>query len=593
MLQQVGKSASLEEVTHNFKVGDYLIYNKQGLCVLRGYREIEISGVKSLSYVIHKVSDLNTTIMVPETQWRKADISSPPSLKKIQSIIEILSSKPKQLSGMWKHREEKLLNLLNTSDAEDTANVVHLIYSKNRGKKISAKSALTAPLDDVEISYSERIILTDAVDALVQYLSFRCGLTKSAAANLVYRSVLSPSFAKDVKIEDTTNGRTGYTPKEFERAFGEKIAQAGKLRENSSIAVVLPEAPLRQAYYENVSYTPTPKPARSTPARAIPVRTGRTTLQRANDNSLKDSRRAIVLPQNKSMYQKILKELPTTQNNKVVLNLAARSLVDPEDIKIVGKLWLVSRANKTTHKQMQEELGLDNEVYQERLESIVSKLKTVAKDENIRAFDKVKFHRNDKNTRASNGKKLLVLEHNQEIYNELKPQLSKTPHFISVFNLAARTLTVSDDFKLAAKVWLVGRQHRASHGDMREELVFGNEEYKQHLKGVANTLRSKAQEAGLKAIDKVNFSLDDTKKAKTTSKAPSEIQPEDVSVSEEDGVYSVVLSFSKEDMDAVGGINLSIKFDAESGAALLKGKAINKQGERKRFESFEIKSVFE
>ena len=50
------------------------------------------------------------------------------------------------------------------------------------------------------------------------------------------------------------------------------------------------------------------------------------------------------------------------------------------------------------------------------------------------------------------------------------------------------------------------------------------------------------------------------------------------------------MSVSEEDIAKIGGLNLTIEFDEQSGAAIITGKAMNKKGERKRFDPFEIQA---
>lgn len=707
MLQKASKSSVAQASKPDLKIGDFLIYRKHGMCVLRGHRDMEISGINMRGYDIRQIVDLQTSITVPEARWTSDYILPPPSLEEVKEAVDILTAKPKQLSGLWKRREETLNNLLDTGEITNIASVVHLIYSKNRGKKLpDKKKQVIEPLDDIEISYSERRILMYAADSLTNMLAYRCGLTQKEAKNFIYRAVLSPSFVEGIELADTTNGKTGYSSREFERAFGETLKEAGQSKGDTSLDITLPEAPERRSdiSYADAGMSFTPRVSPEKTVRAMPVRSGgRTGRQLANDNRLSDARKTSVLPQNENTYAQLIRILPKSGGSaKIMLGLAARSLRSPEDVKIATKLWFASMQNRLSHAEMHEELQLDEEAYKSRLQTIIKQLKDAANVEGLAAIDSYKFPTSDKTSRVrapqisripeqnrdayetlktqlssvAHAKSVLKLaaetftdsvdliltgklwlvardnrrthaemreklelddqayeekiqsvverlekagaeknlaavkrvsfhmrdsqkgerqskraipEHNQEVHTELEPELSKTPHFRSVFNLAARTLSSAEDFKIAAKLWLVGRGYRVSHADMREELALSEEDYRQRLENISDTLKTKAEEKGLKAIDKITFSFDD-KAGGRSAKISRDIKPQSISVEQKEGNRIISLSVSEEDIAKIGGLNLTIEFDEQSGAAIITGKAMNKKGERKRFDPFEIQA---
>jgi RNA polymerase-interacting CarD/CdnL/TRCF family regulator len=515
LLQEAVPAKEAEEVPTGpeFQVGDFLIYGGHGLCVLSGYKEIEFAGIKDRCTEIRKVDELNTSISIPQSKWAKADIAPPPDLAVIEEVFALLAGKPEQLNGLWKHKETRFKELLNSSDILETAQAIHLILSKHRGHKLNPKKLIDTVPKEITMSYSERSIVIEAVDQLVKILSFRCGLSQNQAKDCLYRAALTPSFVNDLKLEDTTNGKRGLSRKEFVAIFGETRREARAVKDSLLIAgeAHVPEKP-KPSYPSTASYA---APVTAPKTRTLRVRTGRTANETTRDAD-STGRRVRVLPVNEKSYEDLQDKLLKSGHFKVVFNLAARTLSSNVDFVIATKLWLASREHRLTHADVREKLKLSEEDYSKKLKTIIDKLRTAAANENVKAIDKIIFHVEDKAASEKGGPANPVPDHNQEAYNELQEKLSATPHFRAVFNLAARTLERTEDFKIAANLWLVGRGNRKSHAQIREEFKIEESVYEERVKTIADKLKIAAAEKELKAIDKVSFHFaDNAKKDKT------------------------------------------------------------------------------
>ena len=330
---------STEAYELTLREGDYVFYPGHGVCRYDGYEEIQSEFVSGKTHNFSLVTKTGSAVKVQDSKLNESGLRSIHTKAEIEQAFDVLKKAQTERAAsrsMWTRRAARYEQLLQSADLRDIAEVIQECLGKT--------------LDDKEISYSERVILERGIEIMAPILQVRFGLGHDKAVKHINNAVL---VAKDPGISHLEESDTAPT-EDF--AFGYE--------------------PLRK-----------PSPSKPTPPPSPPSDKG----VGASARKKRDGRSKPILPQNSDVFDELSEELPGTPQVRTVFNFAARTLENPEDLKIAAKLWLVKRGYRTSHEAMREELDIDQETYVKRLTEIHKKLKTAADAEDLRAFQNVKF----------------------------------------------------------------------------------------------------------------------------------------------------------------------------------------------------------
>lgn len=514
--------------THNFKPGDFLVYAGHGLCVFRGYKEVEFEGKSQKFSDVRKISNLQTSISVPVYKFNDPEvISVPPTLDIINQIFETLAAQRIELKGYNHHKEKAVKELLKSSDPVTVAKGLHLILSSKRGNKLTENKKILELPGEIKRSYSEMTWLDEALKILVPLITYRCGLSNDKATDYIFRAVLTPSFLPKIILEDKTNGETGLTREEFFDVFGETRTEAQTSQETLEIVAKVVTLPLKRQHSTPATTSAQLRLLQAIDTTKNKIPSDKVTQQRAPKKSIPPRRsatlgqqnrktgpRSPIIPQSKALFDQLINEIPSGPYAKVVLRLAARTFDKKEEFFAAAKLWLVKKEHRMTHAEIHEKLQLSQAAYDEWVFDVKDKLEQTAKLEGNKSLAKVKLHLNDKkSTRLRTSSKYLrktkVLEHNKTAHSRLVEQLPKTQTTRSIFNLAAAHLDDPQKFEAASKLWLVRREHRLTHAQIQEHFGISAANYPQWVKSISDSLTRAAETKSNKSLDKIRLHLKD------------------------------------------------------------------------------------
>ncbi|RZI46008.1 CarD family transcriptional regulator [Rickettsiales endosymbiont of Peranema trichophorum] len=148
-----------------FHVGDPVVYPSHGVGKIMAEETQTIAGTEMKMYVISFAKD-KMILRVPQSRAIKTGLRHVRSTTEFQVVLDILSSKPRGIKGMWSKRAQEYENKINSGDVQLIAEVLRDLY----------KSVGVA-----DRSYSETVIYESALDRLSQEYGVTMGLTKEEA----------------------------------------------------------------------------------------------------------------------------------------------------------------------------------------------------------------------------------------------------------------------------------------------------------------------------------------------------------------------------------------------------------------------------
>ncbi len=524
--------AGLKQPQNDFAIGlrpgDYFVYEANGLCVVKGVSEKEFGGIKTLFLDCSKVGDQKFSLSIPKARLGKSSLRPPASFAEIEKMFAALQGNYREDHRLYKHKEADYKAALQSGDLIEIGGMLKQILGKDRATKSKKTIGAYRIPDNVTASMSDRVLIEQALDVIVPQLAFRCGLSRDRSLEMVLGAALKTKNYDSGGLKDVAKTATGMSAEEFQKKFGRSKKEAGRAVADGHVIVAPPTVPGMEnnklpAARSPVQYTQDPgrsnilPPFRKSPPHKA-LRSGRRGKESGSQ----------ILPGNKIYYTQLLKELPSTQHNRVMLNLAGRVLDNPVDFILAGYAWLVHSRHRKHIPALAQATELSVETVGRRLLEIKRKLTDTAKAQNIKAIERVTLSMatgmptKEKTVHATpapsskikvpKAKKLTyrtapILDANKEILRNLDPKMpaGKAQHM--VLKLAAQIFDDPLDVDLAAHAWLVARKHKQSIAQMAERFELPAEQISQRLDGVQQRLTEQGAVWKVKAVGRIKFEV--------------------------------------------------------------------------------------
>ena len=289
----------------SYKPGEYIVYPGQGLCVVSGYSHLEVAGAVTPVMQCSLLKNLRTVISKPQAWVVRSGMRPPSSPAELAKIFEVFEGRAATSGKMWARKKEDYEAAFATGDITAIAGVIHSILHKHKDKAFE-KQLPMQELPHLEISYSERLLVSKSVDFLAEEINHVTGCAVAKAQELLHASALVPGYAGKVALPVRKKPLIAMDEKSFGAAFGLSLAQAADLTDpGRTISVqfrAAAPAPLRRPpsplYLVNPAAMPSNFDPKPKPAASKPVRPKREVKERAEaDKPAARKRRAAAPPQ--------------------------------------------------------------------------------------------------------------------------------------------------------------------------------------------------------------------------------------------------------------------------------------------------------
>ena len=143
-----------------FSVGDYVIYDTNGVCKISGTEENDLGGDTVEYFVLQPVFDANSTFFVPKNNQALMKKMRP--LLTDEEINDILDSVP-EYNSMWiddyNERKQRYHEILNQGDRIELAGLIKSLYihrslQQKKGKKLHQS-------DEIFLKQAEKQLYTE------------------------------------------------------------------------------------------------------------------------------------------------------------------------------------------------------------------------------------------------------------------------------------------------------------------------------------------------------------------------------------------------------------------------------------------------
>ena len=127
----------MSDLKKEFKVGDYLVYPRQGVGKVTNVDYIDFKGKKELYYTVYIISN-DMMIKFPHFNMKNLGIRKISSVAKAKEILSKLlsSDESDKYESDWKIRQNINLELLKRSNIEDIASIIKMLYHRSRIKEL-------------------------------------------------------------------------------------------------------------------------------------------------------------------------------------------------------------------------------------------------------------------------------------------------------------------------------------------------------------------------------------------------------------------------------------------------------------------------
>jgi CarD family transcriptional regulator len=157
--------------TDPFQAGDYVIYPTHGIGKVDRIGTEEIAG-HQLDLIYISFDETRMTLRVPVAQARTVGLRKLATPAAMQTVVKILSGRPRTSRMMWAKRAQEFMTKINSGDLRSLAEVVRDLHSGANG---------AAP------SYSQRNLFELAIDRLAGEYAGVIGTDKPTAIEKLTR----------------------------------------------------------------------------------------------------------------------------------------------------------------------------------------------------------------------------------------------------------------------------------------------------------------------------------------------------------------------------------------------------------------------
>jgi len=197
---EIKKVKKQETEKREYKVKDYVVYPKHGVCKITDFKKITIGGIDLESYILSYDKDKATGYCPVNKQSHLRPLAT---INQVNKCISILKSKPKIKRSMWSRRAQEYEAKISSGKIYELAEVVRDL---NKGDDLM-----------VDQSYSERQLFEKAYERILTEFQIILNLSsedtqkkldKALKRNLGAQSQtnVAPTkqAASELPVEDTT-----------------------------------------------------------------------------------------------------------------------------------------------------------------------------------------------------------------------------------------------------------------------------------------------------------------------------------------------------------------------------------------------------
>ena len=194
---EIKKVKKQETEKREYKVKDYVVYPKHGVCKITDFKKINIGGIDVECYILSYDKDKATGYCPVNKQSHLRPLAT---VNQVNKCISILKSKPKIKRSMWSRRAQEYEQKITSGKIYELAEVVRDL---NKGDDIM-----------VDQSYSERQLFEKAYDRILSEFQIVLGISNEDTAKKLNKALKrnldnqNPPVIKNKQVENTENTET-------------------------------------------------------------------------------------------------------------------------------------------------------------------------------------------------------------------------------------------------------------------------------------------------------------------------------------------------------------------------------------------------
>jgi CarD family transcriptional regulator len=163
----------MSKTSHDFSVGDHVVYPAHGVGQVQGIETQEVAGLKLEVYVI-TFDHEKMTLRVPTAKARTAGLRALAETNVVTQALTTLKGRARVKRTMWSRRAQEYEAKINSGDLIAISEVVRDLYRSD---------------DQPEQSYSERQLFEQAMDRMSREIGAVNKLTLTEAVQLIEKQL--------------------------------------------------------------------------------------------------------------------------------------------------------------------------------------------------------------------------------------------------------------------------------------------------------------------------------------------------------------------------------------------------------------------
>ena len=181
---EIKKIKKQETEKKEYKVKDYVVYPKHGVCKIVDFKKLKFSDIEFESYILKYDKDKATGYCPVNKQFHLRPLST---INQINKSIYILKSKPKIKRSMWSRRAQEYEQKITSGKIYDLAEVVRDL---NKGDDLM-----------VDQSYSERQLFEKAYERILSEFEIVLNISKEETQKKLNKALKRNLESQVTKIE--------------------------------------------------------------------------------------------------------------------------------------------------------------------------------------------------------------------------------------------------------------------------------------------------------------------------------------------------------------------------------------------------------
>lgn len=159
--------------THQYKIGEHVVYPLQGVGLIKDIKEKEIKGVKTTVYVIYfNISDM--LVSIPEGKLAEVGLRGLVSAETAKKALNSISEKYEPVAVDWKARYQMNMDLVKEGSIFSIVKVVQGLFHRSKVK---------------ELPVQERKLYDNAMQLLIDECSYSMGIEPEEVEKKIYENL--------------------------------------------------------------------------------------------------------------------------------------------------------------------------------------------------------------------------------------------------------------------------------------------------------------------------------------------------------------------------------------------------------------------